>query len=268
MRCVAYCTAAAYDLSALNRILYDLSPNCSVARHGEILHLQIEGEDLDDLKHIYYFSYGAVVFWGGEERERLRYLKDLEAVQKAPLQKIEEDHFTLSKGDKVCVVKDEIILASDDSFSLLAVSHAIAQSVKLESFENSLERIIDLTEWIPETLARTGKIPLSRRETQKMIGRLVIERNSINIQSDVLDTPEFFWKNVELKPLYNMLARYLALEDRVEVLNQRLDIVHDLFEMLSNELNHQHTSRLEWTIILLIVFEVVLTLLKDVFHVI
>ena len=85
---------------------------------------------------------------------------------------------------------------------------------------------------------------------------------------DVLDTPEFFWEYSELEPLYAMTANYLDLETRVEVLNQRLDVIHELFEMLGNELNHQHSSRLEWTIIGLIVMEVILTLLRDVFRVI
>jgi uncharacterized Rmd1/YagE family protein len=57
-----------------------------------------------------------------------------------------------------------------------------------------------------------------------------------------------------------MIANHLDLETRVEVLNQRLDIVHDLFEMLGNELNHQHSSKLEWIIIWLIVIEVMLNL--------
>ena len=53
---------------------------------------------------------------------------------------------------------------------------------------------------------------------------------------DVLDTPEFFWEYPELEPLYIMTANYLDIETRVEVLNQRLDVIHELFEMLGNEL--------------------------------
>jgi uncharacterized Rmd1/YagE family protein len=65
-----------------------------------------------------------------------------------------------------------------------------------------------------------------------------------------------------------MTANYLDIETRVEVLNQRLDVIHELFEMLGTELNHQHSSLLEWTIIVLIVMEVALTLMRDVFRVI
>ncbi len=97
------------------------------------------------------------------------------------------------------------------------------------------------------------------------MGELFIERNSINLHVDVLDTPEFFWEYSELEPFYAMTANYLEIETRVEVLNQRLDVVHELFEMLGNELNHQHSSRLEWTIICLIIIEVFLSILRDIF---
>lgn len=65
-----------------------------------------------------------------------------------------------------------------------------------------------------------------------------------------------------------MTANYLDVRNRVEILNQRLDIIHDLFEVLGTELNHVHSNRLEWTIICLIVIEVIIALLRDVFHII
>lgn len=262
MKCVAFCTAASYDIQGLYE---HLKEKYNAHLYKEVVHVDLSEGDPN--ANVFFFQYGAAVFWGLKDAQRDNFLKETIAFQVNPLEKIETDSFTVAFGDEVKVVKDEIILPSNDALSLLAVSHALAQSVKLEAFENSLERIFTVTQHIPEDLARTGKVALSRRQIHRMIGRLIIERNSINVQCDVLDTPEFFWQNVELEPLYSALASYLALSDRVEVLNQRLDIVHDLFEMLSNELNHQHSSRLEWTIIILIVVEVVLTLLKDVFHI-
>ena len=95
-----------------------------------------------------------------------------------------------------------------------------------------------------------------------------LERAVINLHLDALDTPEFFWEDSELEPLYKMITVYLDVQPRVEVLNKRLSILHELLEVLGNELNHQHSSRLELTIIWLIVFEVCLSLLRDVFGVI
>jgi uncharacterized Rmd1/YagE family protein len=60
-----------------------------------------------------------------------------------------------------------------------------------------------------------------------------------------------------------MASQYMDISKRHDILNRRLDVIHELYEILSNELKHSHSSRLEWIIILLIVSEVILTILKD-----
>ncbi len=160
-----------------------------------------------------------------------------------------------------------ITLPDRDFLTKLAISHALAQSVKLAFFEVTIQKIFDQTKHYPENLAKYGTVKLSKIEMRKKMGLLFLERNSINLHVNVLDVPEFFWVSPEYEPLYMKAANYLDIENRVEVLNQRLNVAHELFEMLGTELNHQHSSRLEWAIIFLILIEVSLALLKDVFHV-
>lgn len=42
-------------------------------------------------------------------------------------------------------------------------------------------------------LAKTGKISLTQKDIAKKIGELFIQRNNVNLTSDLLDTPAFFW---------------------------------------------------------------------------
>lgn len=44
----------------------------------------------------------------------------------------------------------------------LTISHAIAQSVKMTLFEGLIEETIDVTKHIPQTMAETGKVQMSR----------------------------------------------------------------------------------------------------------
>lgn len=44
----------------------------------------------------------------------------------------------------------------------LTISHAIAQSVKMTLFEGLIENTINATKNIPQTMAETGKVPMSR----------------------------------------------------------------------------------------------------------
>ena len=97
---------------------------------------------------------------------------------------------------------------------------------------------------------------------------MFIERNSVNLHTDILDTPAFFWDHPEFEPLYNMTRADLDVDARTKVLNTRLDIVRELFEVMGDELNNRHAAMLEWIIIILICIEVVLTLLTHVFKII
>ena len=92
---------------------------------------------------------------------------------------------------------------------------------------------------------RHGKISLDRTEISKKIGQLFIERNSVNLYSDILDTPEFFWEQEQFQTFYHRIYSYLEIGKRVAVLNKRLDIMKELFEMLGAELQDRHSSNLE-----------------------
>jgi uncharacterized Rmd1/YagE family protein len=264
MRCTCYCTAASYDIPRLYQYLQRLG---STQLFRDVVHIQIK-EDKQMKGDIFYFSYGSVVCWGFMEEEEKEILQSIKEFEKEPLAKIELDEFTYTYGDAIKIEEDEIFLHNRSSLTKLAVSHGIAQSVKLSTFEDLIQKTIEHTRQLPLDLAQKGKIRLSRKEISQKMGEIFIERNFINLHSEILDTPEFFWDFPELEPFFRRTAHYLDVSKRAEVMNKRLNIVHELFEILSGELNHQHSSRLETIIILLILIEVTLALLRDLFHLI
>jgi uncharacterized Rmd1/YagE family protein len=262
MRCTAYCTAAAYTTASLHQSLqkkYNSTP------YRDVIHISYNRED-NSSGDVFFFSYGTIVFWGLSSEEEQAFLLEVKAYEEQPLLHPEFDELTYSYGSPFKIHQDDITLQTPSSMTKLAISYGVAQSVKLTVFENTIRSTIENTRSLPENLFHKGKISLSRSEIRKKSGELFLERSSINLHSDILDTPEFFWEYCELEPFYRATANYLDVEKRVEVLNKRLDIVKELLEMLANELNHQHSSSLEWTIIGLIVIEVVIALLKDIFH--
>ncbi len=233
----------------------------------DVIHIQIK-EDRQIKGDIFYFSYGAVVCWSFSEEEEREILNALKEFEKEPIAKPELDEFTFSFSDNMKILEDEISLHNKSSLTKLAISHGLAQSVKLTTFEELIQKTIEHTKQLPINLAKKGKIPLSRKEISRKMGEIFIERNFINLHSEILDIPEFFWDYPELEPFYRRTAHYLDVNKRVEVLNKRLNVMHELYEILSSEINHQHTSRLETIIVLLILIEVTIALLRDLFHLI
>jgi len=262
MDCFAVCTATSYQI----KLLYEALKNRFKATlYRDVLHIEVPVED--GVSDLFYFSYGAIVFWNMPRERTKMYLDEVKPFEHQRSEEIETDEFIYVYDTAAKVVEDEIFLPDHHILTKLAISYGIAQSVKLGSFEVVIQKTFNNTQYIPEDLAKRGRISLSRREIRRKMGELFLERSSITLHVNVLDTPEFFWEYPELEPLYRMMSNYLDIEKRGHVLDQRLAVVHELFEMLGSELNHQHSSRLEWTIIGLIVIEVVLTLLNDVFRV-
>ncbi|MEI6628395.1 MAG: RMD1 family protein, partial [Alphaproteobacteria bacterium] len=101
---------------------------------------------------------------------------------------------------------------------------------------------------------------LSRKKISQHLGKLFSQKNSINLDSYALDTPEFFWKRPRYEPFYQQAVDFLDIEVRLNILNGKLNLVHELYQILSDELKHAHSSFLEWIIIVLILFEVIISL--------
>ncbi|SBT87403.1 conserved protein, unknown function [Plasmodium malariae] len=156
------------------------------------------------------------------------------------------------------IKNDVIYIYTNNIFEKLSYSYAFAQSVKLSYFEKVVDDTIDKTKSIPECLARTGKIQLKKNDISKKIGELFVNRFYINLNTDILDTPEIFWDHDDFTDTYEHFRKYLDISKRVEILNHRLDIIKDLYDMLQNELTIQHGYKLEWIVIYLICIEVII----------
>lgn len=211
------------------------------------------------------FDYGVTVFWGLEQGDIKVFLGEMEEFEKDRLDNRYEDIFTFGFGDSFAIHHDHISLLSNDPKEKLAVSYAIAQSLKLEHFETIVAVTIDRTKKIPASLAKEGKISLDRKAIAKERGRLFISKSDINLHYHPLETPDFFWEFPEYEIVYKATADYLDIKSRIDLLNKKLMVIQELFEMLADELNHKHSSFLEWIIIILIAVEIFFFLFHDLF---
>ncbi len=200
------------------------------------------------------FDYGILVGWGIAHHDSLKLLQLLSQTAQA---KPENYHF-VSQQAELLIRNDELSLVNDDPLQRLAVSHAFAQSAKLSELEDEAQEVISQNRKLSAQLAATGRIGYNRRQLAKLRGTLFETRSDILLHFGLLDTPEFFWDHPELQNDYQQVARYLELTPRTELLNRKLEAIHELVEMLASEQNHKHSSFLEWIIIVLIAVEIVL----------
>ena len=217
---------------------------------------------------VFFFPFGCVTIWGAEESEEKMILQNILGHTDSQNGQLVSDfiYFDYDETAEKTFIdeeKNQIILADKSTFVKLSISHALAQSVKLSVLEKSVSNLIVKTTPIQQELARTGSVSLSKKEISQQIGILFNERYSINLHSDILDTPEFFWRRPSYEPLYLMTAEFQDIQLRQDIMNHRLNMIHELYNILTNELNYKHSTRLEWIIIILITMEVILSLAHD-----
>ena len=107
-------------------------------------------------------------------------------------------------------------------------------------YEDLLDATISTTQSIPSTIARTGRINLTRREINMQIGELFILRINIHLQGSVLDAPELMWAEPQLDPVYQAVRSYLEMDQRVSLLQERVGVIADLLAVLKDQLSHTH----------------------------
>ncbi|GAB1210018.1 hypothetical protein APSETT445_008808 [Aspergillus pseudonomiae] len=214
---------------------------------------------LYNVAEMFVFSYGVVVFWNFTDRQEKDLLADLAFATSSvtgtpiplatmPLQEedfeTEEFHFEYSTEiSRPRVYNDMITLRSGDHMIKLAISHGIAQSTKLCFFEEVMARQMAEAKDVPRRLAMTGKLGMKREEVFRILGSLFKSRVEVNLSSNMLDVPNFFWESEPtLYPLYIAVREYLEIKPRIQVLNERCRVFLDLAEILSDSIADSKTS--------------------------
>ncbi|XP_058692931.1 required for meiotic nuclear division protein 1 homolog isoform X4 [Poecile atricapillus] len=145
---------------------------------------------------------------------------------------------------------DEVVLQK------FAFSNALCLSVKLAIWESLLDNFVESIQSIPEILKSRRKIKLSHADVMQKIGELFALRHRINLSSDLLITPDFYWDREKLEELYDKTCQFLNINRRVKVMNEKLQHCMELTDLMRNHLNEKHALRLEWMIVILITIEV------------
>jgi uncharacterized Rmd1/YagE family protein len=228
---------------------------------------------------MYIFGYGVVVFWNFTERQEKDILADMTfsssptssstptatslVVKPQPSDSFETEEFHFEYNSEITwprIFNDMITLKSGDHMIKLTMSHAIAQSTKLSFFEERMQDTMQEAVDVPRRLALTGRLGMKREEVVKILGRLFGSRVDVNLSSNILDVPDFFWDSEPtLHPLYSAVREYLEIKPRIQVLNERCKVFLDLAEILTDSIADKKMTSITWIIIVLIVISIFVT---------
>ncbi|KAL6258738.1 hypothetical protein P5V15_010688 [Pogonomyrmex californicus] len=266
----ALVTAEEYDLENLAYGLLDQQlyiPNkisTSTNPLPDVIHAVAKYDIGHEPREIFFFREGSIVMWNISDLEcgnLLQFLRRYEQNRyKEEMVHTESElmNYTYTDPGKKSHLKDgDIILAQQAGIlDKYTFSNAMAQSVKLGIWEASLDRYVDSIEFVTEDLKTGKKLQMTQQEVLRKQGELFALRHRINLTSDLLDTPDFYWERDDLENLYQQICGYFSIAKRTRVMNERLNHCVELVSILSSHLSDRHHVRLEWMIIILIMVEV------------
>eukprot|EP00039_Didymoeca_costata_P001747 m.54781 g.54781 ORF g.54781 m.54781 type:complete len:379 (+) comp10950_c0_seq2:325-1461(+) len=219
---------------------------------------------------VFVFRNGSLVTWGLSYAEYVNIMRSLleaargafdEALVESELEvipyRISNSPTALSQD---AVGHEEIWLrgvgqTDRDVLERFAVSHALALSGMLGTWENSVQKSLERSQNISEQIQMNGRLSMNRTETLKWIGYIFSIRAALN-RTDI-PIENFFWDRPELDRLQQSVQDMLDVNERRDDVNASLTYLAELADLLRISQTERSSHNIEVGILLLIVVEVV-----------
>lgn len=212
---------------------------------------------LADLKYAYVFQYGIITFFNLNEDEQNSFFDLVRPVCKGVNAKPFSDTVELAKSkDKDFVGFGAIRLKNFNAEALRLVMLNVSQSVALEQYGKLTEELLLDTNIHTKHLERKGRLNIKGNKLKRYIGKTLNIKNQIAENLYIFDSPAVTWDNERLNQLDISLKQTFDLKDRYRYIHDRLEIINENLQLFKDIMDHKESSRLEWIIIILIFVEV------------
>lgn len=149
--------------------------------------------------------------------------------------------------------------AADDTRLLLA-GEALAVSVALAFDERRIAAASDQVAKVADEL-KAGKLPSATRgELLGQIGEALSIQQRLAARVDLDEKPDVLWDHPELERVWAKLVDEYDLPQRARAIDRKLAVIRDTSETIGDLISTRTSHKLEWYIIALIAFEIVMSL--------
>jgi uncharacterized Rmd1/YagE family protein len=219
---------------------------------------------LDDYSFIYLKDYGSVAFFNCTEKVKKDFFNTI-FNEEIDLEQVPFEKY------KIKVEEEQTLFIGFDQIELpritVDIAHIImlnlAQSVALDYYYIKSSELLESSAVYSKQLEDTGKIKLSRNKMRSYIGKTMNIKNKIAEELFIFDTSTLAWNTEELSELDKKINEELNIVERHYGLQHNLGIIKENLDLFKDILHHNHSSLLEWLIVILILFEIIQILIEN-----
>lgn len=165
------------------------------------------------------------MFWNARDQDIAEFLGDVKPFETRPPPVTEFEEMTFKFGASARVKSGALLLTADadpreTAREKMAYSYGLQRSVRLAVMEEAVDDAIGGMRDIPLALLTHGRLKMNKTEVMRSLGKLLGLRGTINMHSDLLETPDVYWEYPRLEELYIMVGREMDLVARIACTNR------------------------------------------------
>lgn len=210
--------------------------------------------------HVFIFNHGSVVFWNVPAEVQSEQLNQLLVLEPVPtLKPISDTFIVVEQPGPVQMEFNRLIIDHLSLDRMEVIASTLAQSTSMEYYESLVEEAWKQVDEMLGAMRHRGTnnwfiAPINRR-----IAEALTLRSSVVRVLHLLDKPDLVWEDKIMDEIYGDLRAMFDLPERFQALEYKLQLIQQTLEVLVESMRDRRLYWLELTIVLLILFEIIMT---------
>ena len=207
------------------------------------------------------FRYGVVVLFGVDIQNESRFVESIKPLMTNAYVSPEIEELEIHCGKPSLGVQSGAVSLDEISLEKVQViADALSKNLVLSLYEKKVASEFDGIEPLAQELATSGKVSADSRTLLAKIGNMLLIEHRMVGRAEIGDKPEVLWEFPNLGGLYASLEDEFELQERQAALDRKLTLISDTAQTLADIVDNKQLHKLEWYVIGLILFEIVLSL--------
>lgn len=213
--------------------------------------------EVDPSEYLYIKNYGGIVYFNTSPKIISEINDTICHCSETQLSSFEENlTVRISNEDAINANYDELVIPKITLDYVHIICLNISQSAALFHYQNLSDGLLAQTKKYTTELELNGQVSLKRKKLMQFIGAALNLKNKIAEHLYIFDTPNLAWDDKNINKVDQLLNEDLEIKYRYNAIKEQLNIVKENLDHFKDLNLHQHSSNLEWIIIILILFEV------------
>jgi uncharacterized Rmd1/YagE family protein len=209
------------------------------------------------------FRYGVAVFFGVRALDEVRFIDSLRPLLTNPYETPETEELEIHCGMGSIGVQSGAVSLDEISLEKLQViADALSKNLVLSLYEKKVASEFDKIEPLAQELALRGRVKEDSKKLLSKIGSMLLIEHRMVGRAEIGDKPETLWNFPQLEGLYAELEDEFELKERQSALDRKLGLISDTAQTLADVWDNKKLHKLEWYVIGLILFEIVISLFE------